>query len=775
MDRLAGAFRDAPLGMALVAPGGAFLRVNSTLCRLVGRTEQELLAEALPDLVEDERVAHALHAGEAALQIETPMRHREGRRVVALVSATLVRDIRGEPQYYVCQVLDMTERYEAQADLAANEAKLAEAQQIARMGSWEWEIASDRVTWSDELYRIYGVTADEEQGSYGSYLDKVHADDRARVGRVIETALTERRPWSLDYRIVRPDGELRMIHARGEVVLGENGRPAVVHGTCQDVTDSHRVEDQLRAAEQLFRRAFDDAPIGMALIDLDGRWLRLNRSLCQMLGRSEQQLRTTELNELSHPEDRSLDRPLIKELLAGRRRSFAIEKRYLRSDGTMVHALVHISLMHGDGERPLYFLCQLVDVTERRRAEAERRASEERLQAIIDNSPALIIVKDLQHRYLLVNRRWEELFGVQGRPGRGAHRGGDAARLAPARPPRDRRSRGRERRALRGDDGHPRARRGGRAHLPHGQVPAARRRRGRLRGGHHRDRHHRAPPQRRGARRARAPPRAGAAPGERRPARGRRGPRLQQPALGDPDLCRLRHARAARRPPGPRRRRGDRARRRPRRGPHAPAADVQPPRGGQARGARRRRPAARPRATAQPHAERAHRPAHHGGPRPAAGARRPRAARAGARQPRRQRARRDARRRHAVDRRGRRAPTACASPWSTTGRGCSRRCATAPSSPSSRPRTRARARASASRPCMASSPTRAARSRSSPRPGGARASPSSCPAAARRSARPSRRPSPASTLPPRRGCSSSRTRSRCAARRAGSSRRTATR
>jgi PAS domain S-box-containing protein len=413
MDRLAGAFRDAPLGMALLAPGGAFLRVNSTLCRLLGHTEKELLAESLSDVVHDERVAQALRAAASSLQTEAPMRHRDGRPVIALVSLTLVRDLRGEPEYYVCQVLDMTERYQAQADLAANEAKLAEAQQIARLGSWEWEIAADKVTWSDELYRIYGVAPDGVPGSYGSYLDKVHADDRARVGRVIETALTERRPWSLDYRIVRPDGELRMIHARGEIVLDESGRPAVVHGTCQDVTENHRVEDQLRAAEQLFRRAFDDAPIGMALIDLDGRWLRLNRSLCQMLGRSEQQLRTTELNELSHPEDRRLDRPLIKELLAGRRRSFAIEKRYLRADGTMVHALVHISLMHGDGERPLYFLCQLVDITERRRAEAERKASEERLQAIIDNSPALILVKDTQHRYLLVNRRWEELFGVR--------------------------------------------------------------------------------------------------------------------------------------------------------------------------------------------------------------------------------------------------------------------------------------------------------------------------------------------------------------------------
>ncbi len=71
-----------------------------------------------------------------------------------------------------------------------------------------------------------------------------------------------------------------MIHARGEVVCDEQGRPAVVHGTCQDVTESRRVEDALRAAEQLFRRAFDDAPIGMALIDLEGRWLRLNRAIC---------------------------------------------------------------------------------------------------------------------------------------------------------------------------------------------------------------------------------------------------------------------------------------------------------------------------------------------------------------------------------------------------------------------------------------------------------------------------------------------------------------
>jgi two-component system cell cycle sensor histidine kinase/response regulator CckA len=419
LERLATLFDHGPLGMAVMALDGVLRRVNQPLARMLGRTESELLERTIFDLVDDDdsrgTIALALGArSRSAFHFETRLRGADDRAVIVLFSATLVTNVRQEPVHYVCQVLDITERAEAQERLELNEAKLAEAQQIARLGSWEWELATDRVTWSDELYRIYGVRPDRFSGSYGSNLDRVHADDRARVARVIENAVAERRPWSLDYRVVRPDGELRMIHARGEVVCDEQGRPAVVQGTCQDVTESRRVEDALRAAEQLFRRAFDDAPIGMALIDLEGRWLRLNRAISQMLGRSEPELRTMQLSDLNHPDDRRLDRPLMKELLNGRRRSFALEKRYVHPDGHLIHALVHVSLMHGDGERPLYFLCQLVDITERRRAEAERRAAQERMQAIIDNSPAMVIVKDLEQRYLLVNRRWEEVCGRRG-------------------------------------------------------------------------------------------------------------------------------------------------------------------------------------------------------------------------------------------------------------------------------------------------------------------------------------------------------------------------
>ena len=430
LDRLSLAFADAPLGMALVGTGGGFLRVNASLGRMLGLSESELIERRIADVVapaaEQSWHSEALARIEGSLQAEVELLRDDGRPAYALLNATPVRDALGAPQHFVFQVLDMTERHEAQARLAANESKLAEAQQIARLGSWEWTLSSDRVSWSDELCRIHGLRVSEAPETYQDSLERLHPDDRARVARVMDAALAERRPWSVDYRITRTDGEIRMVHARGEVVVDENDPdhpPAAVHGTCQDVTEGRRVEDALRAAEQLFRRAFDDAPIGMALIDLEGRWLRLNRAICRMLGRTEHDLRATRLNELSHPEDRDLDAPLVRELLTGRRRSFAVERRYMHADGRVIHALVHASLMHGDGERPLYFLCQLVDVSDRRRAEAERRAGEARLQAIIDSSPTLISVKDLQKRYLLVNRRWEELYGISadqalGRTGR---------------------------------------------------------------------------------------------------------------------------------------------------------------------------------------------------------------------------------------------------------------------------------------------------------------------------------------------------------------------
>jgi PAS domain S-box-containing protein len=124
----------------------------------------------------------------------------------------------------------------------ANES-LAEAQQLAHLGSWEWEIASDRVAWSSELFRIFGVDPRADALTFESFLDHVHPDDRARVRAEVERALAARRPFEVNHRIVLDNGTERAVHSRGRVVVDAAGVPNRMVGTAQDVTERRRLEE----------------------------------------------------------------------------------------------------------------------------------------------------------------------------------------------------------------------------------------------------------------------------------------------------------------------------------------------------------------------------------------------------------------------------------------------------------------------------------------------------------------------------------------------------
>jgi PAS domain S-box-containing protein len=124
----------------------------------------------------------------------------------------------------------------------ANES-LAEAQQLAHLGSWEWEIASDRVAWSSELFRIFGVDPQADALTFESFLDRVHPDDRARVRAEVERALADRRPFEVNHRIVLDNGTERAVHSRGRVVVDATGVPNRMVGTAQDVTEQRRLEE----------------------------------------------------------------------------------------------------------------------------------------------------------------------------------------------------------------------------------------------------------------------------------------------------------------------------------------------------------------------------------------------------------------------------------------------------------------------------------------------------------------------------------------------------
>jgi PAS domain S-box-containing protein len=127
------------------------------------------------------------------------------------------------------------------AERADAEDRLAEAQEVAHVGSWSWDIDADRVTWSAELYRLYGIP-EHAPMTYESFLEVVHPDDRDRMRRAVMQALADARPFALDHRAVSPDGRVRWLHGRGRVVLDASGRPARMLGIGQDITDRKQLD-----------------------------------------------------------------------------------------------------------------------------------------------------------------------------------------------------------------------------------------------------------------------------------------------------------------------------------------------------------------------------------------------------------------------------------------------------------------------------------------------------------------------------------------------------
>ena len=172
---------------------------------------------------------------------------------------------------------DIVEKERLASSLQARETQLAEAQALTHVGSWSWEVTTDRVIWSDELFRIYGISPGQFGGTLADYLSRVHAGDRDRVAQVVQRAMQERQPWELTERIVRPDGSVRMLRTIGRVTTDGAGAVTSMYGACLDVTEMTRIQE-IQAAQNQIAMALSYAPSWQDAIT------GTLRIVCEMLG-----------------------------------------------------------------------------------------------------------------------------------------------------------------------------------------------------------------------------------------------------------------------------------------------------------------------------------------------------------------------------------------------------------------------------------------------------------------------------------------------------------
>ena len=315
-------------------------------------------------------------------------RKKDGTPFTTLARITML-ELEGQP-HFVCVQADVTQQKEAQLALAASEESLRLALASGRMGSWQWNVRTGAVSWSDNLEAIHGLAPGSFGGTLDSFNELVYPDDRQLLADTIARSLEARSEYEIEFRNVRQDGSIGWILGKGQVFVGSDGQPERVVGVAMDITERKRAEEALRQSEGQFRRAVVNAPIPIMMHTENGEILQLSKAWTELSGFTPEDIPTVD-----HWLERAFDdhtRPRARSLFACFTQNEAphegeLEIRTASGSRRVWHFTISAPGHLQDGRQ--FLASMATDVTDRRR-------SEESARFLADVSAALAALEDYQ-------------------------------------------------------------------------------------------------------------------------------------------------------------------------------------------------------------------------------------------------------------------------------------------------------------------------------------------------------------------------------------------
>jgi PAS domain S-box-containing protein len=297
----------------------------------------------------------------------------------------------GGPPFLEGFIADITERKRMTQALEEKEYLLSESQRMGHIGTWSFELASGAVRWTRETYRLYGVCPDAFAPSAETLLDRLHPDDRGRMREWMRSALANERPGNLEFRTVLPDGSIRVLSGRGELVFGEGGRPVRLVGTVQDITEQKQAELALRELSRKDEEALRVARMGHWEFDVATGAFLFNDQYYTLHGITAREAGGYRMTadefarRYVHPEDAPLIFENVRKAVATDDPNFQLqgEARILRSDGNVRWVNVWFRAEKDAAGRTVKLYGVNQDITERRNAEEALRRLNERLETLV--------------------------------------------------------------------------------------------------------------------------------------------------------------------------------------------------------------------------------------------------------------------------------------------------------------------------------------------------------------------------------------------------------
>ncbi|MBI2431797.1 MAG: PAS domain S-box protein [Candidatus Hydrogenedentes bacterium] len=366
--------RNAPRGLAAILRTGApeFIPVISEeLLAATARDQEQLriIRElglhsyiGVP-LIARERVLGAL----TLVSAESARTYTEADLEFALELARRAAAAVDNAQLYTAAQREIAERQEAEAALRASEERLRFTLEAAHVGTWNWNMRTNKLEWSENLLKIHGLSQDAFGGTFADFQNDIHPDDRGMVEAAIQRAIQGGGTYQVEYRLDPSGDALTWVEGKGRVIFDEKGQPAGMAGICMDVTER-------RLAEQRFRAAVESSPSAMVLVDAHGRIALVNTQTEFLFGYERQELLGQSI-ELLVPQRFRMAHPMFRAHFhaqpQARPMGMGRELFGLRKDGSEFPTEIALNpIQMPDG---LYVLSTILDITERKRAEAALR------------------------------------------------------------------------------------------------------------------------------------------------------------------------------------------------------------------------------------------------------------------------------------------------------------------------------------------------------------------------------------------------------------------
>jgi len=408
---LASAIEQAAEGIVITDAAGKIQYVNPAFTSMTGYSAEEALGQN-PRILRSGTQAAGYYQDlwktileGRAWRGELINRRKDGSLYIEEMTITPVRDSRGATASFIAIKQDVTERRaaeEAQRFLAS----IVESTEDAVVARTPDGII---MTWNRAAEQLFGYRAEEVIGKPAALLLAPENIERAR--RISEGLQRGESYHQHESVAVRKGGERVNVSLSISPIRNAAGEVTAAAAIVRDITDRKRAEQALRDSEERFRTAFEHAPFGMCLSTPEGRLLRVNATLCQMLGYSEAELIARGWMEITHPDDRALSREAVERLVRDQPPYVEFEKRYIRGDGHAMWARVKISAVKEGGGASWYFITHIEDITERRRAGEALRRSEEKYRRLVANLPDVTWTSNLHAQTIYVSPNVESVVG----------------------------------------------------------------------------------------------------------------------------------------------------------------------------------------------------------------------------------------------------------------------------------------------------------------------------------------------------------------------------